>query len=151
LTEDREWLRSTEPKVAAAASEPDDDGSDEVEREYKVEVDGRLHAVRVIGPAGTGGSRGAAPAARRPPRRERAAREGGGGGAGETLTSPLQGTVLRVAVEKGQEIEEGALICVIEAMKMENEIAAHRSGTVTELNVAEGGSVGTGDAIAKIE
>jgi acetyl-CoA/propionyl-CoA carboxylase biotin carboxyl carrier protein len=152
LIEDREWLKSTEPKAASsAAAASDDDGADEVEREYKVEVDGRLHAVRVIGPAGAGGSQGAAPAARRPPRRERAARGGGGGAAGETLTAPLQGTVLRVAVEKGQEVEEGALICVIEAMKMENEITADRSGTVTELSVAEGSSVGTGDAIAKIE
>ena len=59
--------------------------------------------------------------------------------------------MLRVAVEKGEEVEEGALICVIEAMKMENEITAHRSGKVTELSVSEGGSVATGDPIAKIE
>jgi acetyl-CoA/propionyl-CoA carboxylase biotin carboxyl carrier protein len=67
------------------------------------------------------------------------------------LSSPIQGTVLKVAVEKGQEVEEGALICVIEAMKMENEITAHRAGKLTELGVSEGGSVATGDAIAKIE
>jgi len=65
--------------------------------------------------------------------------------------SPLQGTVLKVAVEKGAEVEEGALICVIEAMKMENEITAHRSGTVAELNVAEGASVSSGDVIAVIK
>ena len=65
--------------------------------------------------------------------------------------SPLQGTVLKVAVEKGAEVEEGALICVIEAMKMENEITAHRSGTVSELNVAEGASVSSGDVIAVIK
>ena len=59
--------------------------------------------------------------------------------------------MLRVSVEKGQEVEAGALICVIEAMKMENEITAHRSGKVEELNVSEGGSIGTGDTIAVIK
>jgi acetyl-CoA/propionyl-CoA carboxylase biotin carboxyl carrier protein len=56
-----------------------------------------------------------------------------------------------VNVEKGQEVDAGSVICVIEAMKMENEITAHRSGKVEELNVAEGGSVGTGDTIAVIK
>jgi len=59
--------------------------------------------------------------------------------------------VLKVAVEKGAEVEEGALICVIEAMKMENEITAHRSGKVEELHVVEGASVGPGDPIAVIK
>ena len=53
--------------------------------------------------------------------------------------------MLKVAVEKGAEVEEGALICVIEAMKMENEITAHRAGKVTELDVIEGGSINAGD------
>ena len=76
---------------------------------------------------------------------------GPGGGGVEALPSPIQGTVLRVAVETGAEVEEGALICVIEAMKMENEVSAHRSGTVEELSVSEGGSVATGDTIAVIK
>ena len=59
--------------------------------------------------------------------------------------------MLRVAAKKGQEVDAGAVICVIEAMKMENEITAHRSGKVEELNVAEGASVGTGDTIAIIK
>ena len=53
--------------------------------------------------------------------------------------------MLKVAVEQGAEVEEGALICVIEAMKMENEITAPSAGTVEELSVSEGGSVATGD------
>jgi acetyl-CoA/propionyl-CoA/long-chain acyl-CoA carboxylase, biotin carboxylase, biotin carboxyl carrier protein len=65
--------------------------------------------------------------------------------------SPIQGTVLRVGVSEGDEVETGALICVVEAMKMENEIVAHRDGTVSQLSVAEGGSVAAGDVIAKIE
>ncbi len=67
------------------------------------------------------------------------------------MPSPLQGTILKVAVEQGAEVEEGALICVIEAMKMENEITAHRAGKVSELNVAQGAAVNAGDQICKIE
>ena len=70
---------------------------------------------------------------------------------GPALPSPLQGTILKVAVEKGAEVEEGALICVIEAMKMENEITAHRAGKVTELNVTEGAAINSGDPICVIE
>ena len=76
---------------------------------------------------------------------------GGGGGDCEDLLSPLQGTVFKVVVEKGAEVEEGALICIIEAMKMENEITAHRSGKVEELLVTEGASVGSGEKIAVIK
>ena len=64
---------------------------------------------------------------------------------------PLQGTVLRVAVEKGAEVAEGDLICVIEAMKMENEIAAHRAGKVEELAVSEGSALSAGDVICVIK
>jgi acetyl-CoA/propionyl-CoA carboxylase biotin carboxyl carrier protein len=153
LTEDREWLKSLKPEPVADPSEgeaEEADGVELTEREYKVEVDGRLHAVRVIGAAAPA-TAAAGSEARRPPRREGAAAAGGGGGASEVLSSPIQGTVLKVVAEQGQEIEEGALICVIEAMKMENEITAHRSGKLTELAVSEGGSVATGDPIAKIE
>ena len=59
--------------------------------------------------------------------------------------------MLRVNVEKGQEVEAGAVVCVIEAMKMENEITATAAGKVTELHVKEGASVGSGDPIAVIE
>ena len=59
--------------------------------------------------------------------------------------------MLKVAVEQGAEVAEGDLICVIEAMKMENEISAHRGGKVSALNVAEGAAVNSGDVIAVIE
>ena len=59
--------------------------------------------------------------------------------------------MLKVAVEQGAEVEEGALICVIEAMKMENEITAHRAGKVAELKVAEGAAINSGDTICTIE
>ena len=147
LMEDREWLKATAPPEAAPPEVPE--GAEVVSRDYKVEVSGKLFDVRVIGEAAAGGT---APAAdgRRPPKRER--KSGGGASASSTsLPSPLQGTVLKVAVEQGAEVSEGDLVCVIEAMKMENEIAAHRSGKVTSLNVAEGAAVSSGDILAVIE
>ena len=146
LMEDRDWLKSTAPEAAAPAAA--DEGAEVVARDYKVEVSGKLFDVKVIGEALGGGS---APAAggKRPPKRER--RSGGGAASSsESLPSPLQGTVLKVAVEKGATVEEGDLICVIEAMKMENEITAHRSGKVTTLNISAGSAVSSGDVIAVI-
>jgi acetyl-CoA/propionyl-CoA carboxylase biotin carboxyl carrier protein len=150
LTADKGWLKSLAPGEAAP-SQAEGEAEEAEVRSYKVEVDGRLHEVKVIGTAPPAESN-SNPAAglRRPPRRERAA-GGGGGASAETLVSPIQGSVLKVPVSKGDEVDEGALICIIEAMKMENEITAHRAGKVTELEVAEGGSVAAGETIAKIE
>jgi acetyl-CoA/propionyl-CoA carboxylase, biotin carboxylase, biotin carboxyl carrier protein len=155
LVSDRDWLKALAPeeKAEAAVGGPEGDG-EVVSRDYKVEVGGKLFDVKVIGdaaaaPAAT--NPGPAAGLKRPPRRQRA----GGGAAtsapSEDLTSPLQGTVLRVAVEQGAEVSEGDLICVIEAMKMENEITAHRSGKITELPISDGASVTNGDLLAKIE
>jgi acetyl-CoA/propionyl-CoA carboxylase biotin carboxyl carrier protein len=147
LMEDAEWLKSTAPESAPEPAVEED--APLLTRDYKVEVSGKLFDVKVIGEAGGGA---AAPAAggKRPPKRERKA-GGGTAASSESLPSPLQGTVLKVAVEEGAEVSEGDLVCVIEAMKMENEITAHRSGKVTALNVAEGAAVNSGDVIAIIE
>jgi len=151
---DKQWLRGLTPDGSGAQrtgpSGSDEDRAEEtVERTYQVEVDGRLHSVKVIGAAAPAGG-GAQAGAKRPPRRERS---GGGGSAasGPELPSPLQGTIFKVAVEPGQDVAEGDLICVIEAMKMENEITAHRAGKVAEIKVAEGASVNSGDVLAVIE
>jgi acetyl-CoA/propionyl-CoA carboxylase, biotin carboxylase, biotin carboxyl carrier protein len=153
LIEDRKWLKGLAPEAPAGAAEDGEVDADELtERTYRVEVDGRLHSVKVIGAAAFGAANQGPATAPRPPRRERG--EGSAGvatAAGEALISPLQGTVLKVALEQGDEVAEGALVCVIEAMKMENEITAHRAGKVAELNVSEGGSVASGDLICKIE
>jgi acetyl-CoA/propionyl-CoA carboxylase biotin carboxyl carrier protein len=156
LIEDRQWLKrlAAEPAEPPAASA---EGEEEpLQQSYTVEVSGKRFEVKVIGPPfggppATSATNGAGPAAgtRKPPRR--ADRAGGGGaGGGDTLISPIQGTVLKVAVEAGADVEEGALVCVIEAMKMENEITAHKSGKLAELSVAVGSSVATGDTIAII-
>jgi acetyl-CoA/propionyl-CoA carboxylase biotin carboxyl carrier protein len=155
LIGDRKWLKSLEPAPPELSADAEPDRTAEPaateERIYQVEVDGRLHSVKVIGAAATNANPGAATGLRRPPRRERAAGDGPGATATETLVSPIQGTVLKVAVSDGDEVEDGALICVVEAMKMENEIAAHRPGKVSQLGVKEGASVAAGDVIARIE
>jgi acetyl-CoA/propionyl-CoA carboxylase, biotin carboxylase, biotin carboxyl carrier protein len=153
LVEDAKWLKSLAPEAAPVPVPEEGEQAEQVERDYTVEVSGRRFDVKVIGPPSAGGhaSPNSSVAGRKPPRRERAGGGGGQDASSETLISPLQGTILRVSVEKGQEVESGALVCVIEAMKMENEITAHRSGKVEELSVAEGGSIGTGDPIAIIK
>jgi acetyl-CoA/propionyl-CoA carboxylase biotin carboxyl carrier protein len=148
--EDKEWLKTTAPEDTSPPA-PSEDGGEVVTRDYKVEVSGKLFDVKVIGEALAGGV--AAPASgggKKPPKRDR---KGGSGpsASSEALPSPLQGTVLKVAVEQGAEVSEGDLICVIEAMKMENEITAHRSGKVEELPISEGAAVGSGDTLAVIK
>jgi len=160
LVENRSWLKELafpEPERPPGEAEQ---GPETIQQSYTVEVSGKRFDVKVIGPplAAAGGLNGAAPApagaegavaSRRAPRRERSGR-GSGGGGGDTLASPLQGTVLKVAVEQGAEVAEGALVAVIEAMKMENEITAHKAGVVSELPIAVGASVATGDTLAVI-
>jgi len=83
-------------------------------------------------------------------RRERG-RGGGAGGAGkDAIVSPMQGTVLAVEVAEGDEVEPGQVICIVEAMKMENEVHAHRAGRVTDLSVAPGQPVKTGQVICVV-
>ena len=155
LIEDRAWLKELAFPPPGAASDDAEEEGEPVEQSYTVEVSGKRFDVKVIGPpfqgavAVNGSAPAGAPAGPRRPAR-RAAGSGGGGGGSDTLASPIQGTVLKVEVESGAEVQEGALIAVIEAMKMENEITAHKAGTVTELPISVGGSVATGDTIAVI-
>jgi acetyl-CoA/propionyl-CoA/long-chain acyl-CoA carboxylase, biotin carboxylase, biotin carboxyl carrier protein len=149
LTEDKNWLKTLAPEAAPKPAEGEED-EPTAEREYKVEVDGRLHRVKVIGAALAAAAPSGAAGGKKAPKRERKA-GAGASASSEALVSPLQGTVLKVAVSEGAEVGEGDLVCVIEAMKMENEITAHRAGKVTALPVAEGAAVAAGDLLAKIE
>ena len=150
LIEDKDWLK--ELAFEAAPASGDDDGPELEERTYTVEVSGKRFDVVVHGEAIAAAAAPAAngAAAKAAPRRERKS-GGGGGGGGDTLASPLQGNVWKVLVEQGAEVEEGALVCIIEAMKMENEIFAHKAGKIAELAVQEGGAVKSGDTIAVIK
>jgi acetyl-CoA/propionyl-CoA carboxylase biotin carboxyl carrier protein len=121
---------------------PAADGAALRESVRTVEVDGRRFQVRLLRPEPPH-----AELARR--RRERA--RGGHSGAGkDAVVSPMQGTVLAVEVDEGQEVEAGQVLCIIEAMKMENEVHAHRGGRVTELSVAPGQPITTGQTICVV-
>jgi acetyl-CoA/propionyl-CoA carboxylase biotin carboxyl carrier protein len=112
-----------------------------VERARVVEVEGRRFTVRVLEPEQPW----------RELARRRAARGSGGRGGGtDAVVSPMQGTVLSVAVSDGDAVEAGAVICIVEAMKMENEVRAHQAGTIAELSVAAGQPVATGQVICVI-
>ena len=147
LVEDRAWLKTL---AFAPAPKPEEDGAEPLERSYTVEVSGKRFDVTVLGDAiaAPAGGNSSAPAA--PKRRERKS-SGAGGGGGDTLASPLQGNVFKVLVEKGAAVEEGALVCIIEAMKMENEITAHKAGVIEDLPIAEGGAVTVGATLAVIK
>ena len=113
------------------------------ERVSAVELDGRRYEVKTLVPE--------------PPyaelARRRRERTGGGahhGAARDALVTPMQGTVLAVEVEEGEEVRAGQVICIVEAMKMENEITAHRDGTITELAVIPGQAVTTGQVICVV-
>jgi len=143
---EREWdLSSLQPQAVGPGDEDDPDTG----REVTVEVDGRRVAVRLFGALPTGVAPAAAAAT---PRRRRG---GSGGGAAiassEDLVAPMQGTVIEVSVEVGATVAEGDTLLVLEAMKMENAVKAHRAGVVTALPVSAGEVVQSGAVLARIE
>jgi len=113
-----------------------------------VEVGGKR--LEVVLPAGLG--MGAAPAgtASLPTRRRSGGRSGGAAG-GDALTSPMQGTIVKVAVEEGQQVAQGDLVVVLEAMKMEQPLNAHKSGTIAELSAEVGATVSSGATLCTIK
>jgi acetyl-CoA/propionyl-CoA carboxylase biotin carboxyl carrier protein len=148
LVEDDAWLATLAPDPPETPkAENTSDAEETVTLGYTVEVSGRRFDVRVSGPP----SNGAPPSARKRPKRvERSGGSAAGAHAGDVLASPMQGTVLKIAVETGAKVEQGTLIAIIEAMKMENEVTAHKSGTVAELPISVGASVASGDTLAVI-
>ena len=112
------------------------------ERVTTVELEGRRFEVTTLLPEPPH-----AELARR--RRERTA-GGAHGTAKDAIVTPMQGTVLSVSVREGEEVRSGEVICVVEAMKMENEITSHLDGTVTELSVEPGQAVSTGQVVCVV-
>jgi len=112
------------------------------EQLVSVEIDGRRHEVRIHAPE---------PPWAEVARRHKERSKGIAGNATGAVASPMQGTVLSVAVAVGSEIKAGELICVVEAMKMENELVAHRDGIVAELRVVPGQPVALGDVVCVID
>jgi acetyl-CoA/propionyl-CoA carboxylase biotin carboxyl carrier protein len=114
-----------------------------VERVRTVEVDGRRFEVRLSEPEPEWRALARV-------RGERVRQGRGGAGGRDAVVSPMQGTILSVPVADGDEVEPGQVICIVEAMKMENEVRSHRGGTVRNLTVEPGQSVVTGQAICEI-
>ncbi len=130
-------------RAGAAAAPPD---SGETPRNVAVEVDGRRYDVRVWLPEQAGVSAGG-PA----PRAKRSASQAAAGPAGGRITAPMQGTIIEVMVAVGDTVTVGQALCVLEAMKMENEVDAERAGTVTEVRVSAGDNVSSGDILFVLE
>ncbi|WP_329262254.1 ATP-grasp domain-containing protein [Actinoallomurus sp. NBC_01490] len=114
-----------------------------------VEVGGKRLEVSLPASLGTTLPRATAAGGARPKRR--AAGRSGPAASGDTLTSPMQGTIVKVAVEEGEHVGEGDLVVVLEAMKMEQPINAHRSGTIKSLTAEVGATVSAGLAICDIK
>jgi acetyl-CoA/propionyl-CoA carboxylase biotin carboxyl carrier protein len=136
----------------AAPATTDEDGEAKVRRDVDVEVNGKRFSVSVWVPelAAVASAGRAAPTGGRP-RRSGGSGSGVAAGGSGAVTVPMQGTIVKVLVEVGQEVEAGQTVCVLEAMKMENNIAADKGGTVTDIKVGPGDSVGSGDVVVVID
>jgi acetyl-CoA/propionyl-CoA carboxylase biotin carboxyl carrier protein len=159
---DRSRIEEAQARWGPAESAADDEDDEEVvEREFTVEVNGKRFQVNLEERGGFAAAAAAQSSTSKSssptPRRSRSSDTGGdtGGGAvstdGETVNAEMQGTILEVNVAEGDTVEAGDVICVLEAMKMENDVVAERGGTVTQVPITEGQSVNQGDVLVVLE
>jgi acetyl-CoA/propionyl-CoA carboxylase biotin carboxyl carrier protein len=151
LLEDRDWLK-TLAFEKPAARDADEEEQEKLEQTYTVEVSGQRFDVRVLGTPFPGGGalNGGSSAAQAPKRSSRTGKSSSAGGP-DMLESPLQGNMWKVLVKQGDTVAEGQILCIIEAMKMENEITAHKAGMIAELPIKEGEPINAGAPIATIK
>ena len=140
-----EWENTIEPYAGPVAELPEEDSERQT---VVVEVGGKRLEVMLPGGLSLGG--GGAAAKKKAPKRSSGSK-GGSAASGDSLTAPMQGTIVKLAVEDGQEVAEGDLVVVLEAMKMEQPINAHKSGTITGLSAEVGQTVTNGAVIADIK
>ncbi|KQU06318.1 acetyl-/propionyl-CoA carboxylase subunit alpha [Rhodococcus sp. Leaf7] len=145
-----EWDNTVEPFTAGAPIEDDENGP---RQNVVVEVGGRRVEVSLPGQfsLGGGGGAGNGGAIRRKPKPRTRGGAGGAAASGDAVTAPMQGTVVKVAVTEGQEVVAGDLIAVLEAMKMENPVTAHKDGVVTGLSVEPGSAITQGTVLAELK
>ncbi|MCC3768867.1 biotin carboxylase N-terminal domain-containing protein [Streptomyces sp. UNOC14_S4] len=140
-----EFDNTIQPFAGAAADEEEAPGRETV----VVEVGGKRLEVSLPSSLGMTIARTAAAGGAKPKRR--ATKKAGSAASGDALTSPMQGTIVKVAVEEGQEVAAGDLIVVLEAMKMEQPLNAHKAGTVKGITAEVGASVSSGATICEIK
>ncbi|WP_329186054.1 acetyl/propionyl/methylcrotonyl-CoA carboxylase subunit alpha [Actinacidiphila glaucinigra] len=141
-----EFVNDIKPFAAPADAEDDTEPGRET---VVVEVGGKRLEVSLPASLGMTLARTAAAGGARPKRR--ATKKAGSAASGDSLTSPMQGTIVKIAVEEGQHVEEGDLVVVLEAMKMEQPINAHRAGTIKGLTADVGSSVSSGALLCEIK
>ncbi|TFI41341.1 acetyl/propionyl/methylcrotonyl-CoA carboxylase subunit alpha [Rhodococcus sp. 1R11] len=144
-----EWDNQVPPFTAG---QPQSDDEVLPRQSVIVEVGGRRVEVSLPGELTLGGGNsGSAGAVRRKPKPRTRGGAGAGAASGDAVTAPMQGTVVKVAVEEGQSVEAGDLVAVLEAMKMENPVNAHKAGTITGLSVTAGDAITQGTVLAEIK
>ena len=139
-----EFDNTIEPYAGGAAEAPEAGERESV----TVEVGGKR--LEVVLPAGLGAAAAAGGAAAKKPKRA-AGKKAGAAAGGDALVSPMQGTIVKVAVEEGQAVAEGELVVVLEAMKMEQPLNAHKAGTITGLVAVAGETVTAGAVVVEIK
>ncbi len=152
VTHSTNWVETTldlSGVSSPAAPEAAEGEEARVRRDVDVEVDGRRFSVRMWVPESAGAPPAASGARAGRPRSSSGGARGGSAGSGQ-VTVPMQGTIVKILVAVGDAVEIGQAVCVLEAMKMENNITAEAAGTVAEVKVAPGDSVGAGDVVAVI-
>lgn len=140
-----EFNNTIKPYTKATPAEEDDEDI----QHYTVEVGGRRLEIAL--PASLGSGSGGSRAQHKPKRPKRARGGAAAAASGNDLTSPMQGTIVKVAVKDGQKVSEGDLIVVLEAMKMEQPITAHRDGVVKKLKASVGGTVSASEVLCTID
>jgi acetyl-CoA/propionyl-CoA carboxylase biotin carboxyl carrier protein len=141
-----EWHNTVEAYAGGSA-----DAAEPEERQtVVVEVGGKRLEVSLPGGLSLGGGGGAAAAKKKAPKRSGGGKSGGAA-SGDSLTAPMQGTIVKIAVEEGATVAAGDLVIVLEAMKMEQPITAHKDGVVTGLTAAVGETVTSGAVLAEIK
>ena len=141
---EQEWMETNPIEPYAGDTDADEDTTPS--QKVVVEIDGRRVEVALPGDLALGGGNGGA-------KKKKSKKRRGGGKAvsGDAVVAPMQGTIIKVNVEEGQEVQEGETVVVLEAMKMENPVKATKSGTVTGLDVEEGRGVSKGDPLMELK
>ncbi|MDH3010200.1 acetyl/propionyl/methylcrotonyl-CoA carboxylase subunit alpha [Gordonia alkanivorans] len=143
-----DWENPIEPYTGGQPIEEDDAAP---RQKVVVEVGGRRVEVSLPGDLALGGGGSSNGVVRKKPKARSRKKGGGAAASGDAVAAPMQGTVVKVAVEEGQEVAAGDLIVVLEAMKMENPVTAHKDGVVTGLSVEAGAAVTQGTVLLELK